>query len=220
MICASCAGHAPLVPFDLLRIPIFGLSVATSICSFTAQMLAFVSLPFYFETVLGRSAVETGPPDDALAGRRSASPRPSPAIWPTAFPLACSAASAWLFCAAGLGRCRFCPTPGSVDIVWRMAICGVGFGIFQSPNNRAMMAAAPTRRSGAAGGMLATARLIGQTTGAAGVALIFRLQGHGATNLTLIVAAIVAAVAACVSLTRLVGGGATPAPASATPAEA
>ncbi|HEY5007033.1 MAG TPA: hypothetical protein VII42_03455, partial [Caulobacteraceae bacterium] len=71
----------------------------------------------------------------------------------------------------------------------------------------------------AAGGMLATARLIGQTAGAAGVALIFRLQGHGGTNLTLIVAAIVAAVAACVSLTRLVGGGATPAPVAAVPSE-
>ena len=51
---------APLVPFDLLRIPIYGLSVATSICSFTAQMLAYVSLPFYFEDVLQRSQVETG----------------------------------------------------------------------------------------------------------------------------------------------------------------
>jgi DHA2 family multidrug resistance protein-like MFS transporter len=58
--------------------------------------------------------------------------------------------------------------------------------------------------------MLATARLIGQTAGAAAVALIFRLQGHGATNLTLVVASVVAAVAACVSLTRLLGGGTTP----------
>jgi MFS transporter, DHA2 family, multidrug resistance protein len=111
---------------------------------------------------------------------------------------------------------QLAPHAGVADIVWRMAISGIGFGIFQSPNNRAMMSSAPRRRSGAAGGMLATARLIGQTAGAAGVALIFRLQGHSATNLTLIVAAVVSAVAACVSLTRLLGGGATPtAPADA-----
>ena len=51
---------SPLLPVDLLRIPLFALSVATSVCSFTAQGLAYVSLPFYFQDVLGRSQVETG----------------------------------------------------------------------------------------------------------------------------------------------------------------
>ncbi len=51
---------APLIPIDLLKIRLFGLSVATSICSFAAQMLAFVSLPFNFQERLGYSAVETG----------------------------------------------------------------------------------------------------------------------------------------------------------------
>jgi DHA2 family multidrug resistance protein-like MFS transporter len=197
---------APLVPFDLLRVPIFGLSVATSICSFTAQMLAFVSLPFFFERVMGYSAVETG----LLM-------TPWPVAVSVAAPIAGHLADRWpagllggvglALLAAGLGLLALLPAHAEVaDIVWRMAICGLGFGMFQSPNNRVMMSSAPLRRAGAAGGMLATARLIGQTAGAAGVALIFRLQGHGATNLTLVVAAVVAAVAACVSLTRLVGG--------------
>ena len=199
---------APLVPFDLLRIPIYGLSVATSICSFTAQMLAFVSLPFYFETVMGRSAVETGllmtpwPVAVAVAA-------PISGHLADRFPVGLLGAIGLGVLAAGLGLLALLPGhAGVVDIVWRMAICGIGFGIFQSPNNRAMMGAAPRRRSGAAGGMLATARLIGQTAGAAGVALIFRIQHRESTNLTLIVAAVVAAVAACVSLTRLVGGAA------------
>ena len=51
---------APLLPVDLLRRPIFGLSVGTSICSFTAQMLAFVSLPFYFERDFGLDVTTTG----------------------------------------------------------------------------------------------------------------------------------------------------------------
>jgi DHA2 family multidrug resistance protein-like MFS transporter len=49
----------PIVPFDLLRNPVFSLSVATSVASFAAQMLAFVSLPFFFESALQRSQVET-----------------------------------------------------------------------------------------------------------------------------------------------------------------
>ena len=50
----------PLLPVDLLRRPVFALSLATSIASFAAQALALVALPFYFEGALGRSAAETG----------------------------------------------------------------------------------------------------------------------------------------------------------------
>src|SRR3569833_863160 len=49
---------ATLVPFDLLRIRIFSLSLASGLCSFFAQMAAFVALPFEIQR-LGRSAVET-----------------------------------------------------------------------------------------------------------------------------------------------------------------
>ena len=51
---------APLLPVDLLRIPLFSLSICTSVCSFCAQMLALVSLPFFLQSVVGRSEVETG----------------------------------------------------------------------------------------------------------------------------------------------------------------
>ncbi len=51
---------APLLPIDLLRIPVFALSIATSFCSFTAQMLTFVSLPFLLQDTFGMSQVQTG----------------------------------------------------------------------------------------------------------------------------------------------------------------
>ncbi|HTO41233.1 MAG TPA: MFS transporter, partial [Rhizomicrobium sp.] len=51
---------SPLLPIDLMRIPVFALSVGTSICSFAAQMLALVSLPFLFQIDLKFSAIETG----------------------------------------------------------------------------------------------------------------------------------------------------------------
>ena len=51
---------APMLPIDLFRVPLFALSAATAVCSFTVQGLAFVSLPFFFEHVLHRSQVETG----------------------------------------------------------------------------------------------------------------------------------------------------------------
>lgn len=195
--------EAPLVPFDLMRIPIFGLSIATSVVSFTAQMMAFVGLPFYFQQVLGRSAVETG----LLM-------TPWPIAVGIAAPLAGRLADRYragllggigltLF-AAGLGALSLLqPGATDIDIAWRMALCGLGFGFFQSPNNRAMVTSAPMHRSGAAGGALATARLLGQTAGAVTTAVFFHVAGTHATTSALATAAVLALLAAGVSLSRL-----------------
>src|SRR5438132_11455899 len=107
---------------------------------------------------------------------------------------------------AGLALLAAFPAGGSAaDFIWRMALCGLGFGFFQAPNNRTLLAAAPRARSGAAGGMLATARLLGQTLGAAGVAILFRAYPASGSNLALGVAAAIALLAALVSTVRLAG---------------
>jgi DHA2 family multidrug resistance protein-like MFS transporter len=84
-----------------------------------------------------------------------------------------------------------------------MALCGLGFGLFQSPNNRTIVSAAPKPRSGAAGGMLATARLLGQTAGAVTVGAAFHLFGVQVAPSLLLAAAIAALAAGAISLTRL-----------------
>src|SRR5206468_10120202 len=129
--------EAPLVPFDLLRIPIFGLSILTSVVSFGAQMMAYVGLPFYFQGVMGRSAVETG----LLM-------TPWPIAVGIAAPLAGRLADRHragtlggiglsLFAVGLYLLSRLHPGVSNLDIAWRMALCGVGFGFFQAPNNRA-----------------------------------------------------------------------------------
>jgi DHA2 family multidrug resistance protein-like MFS transporter len=81
-------------------------------------------------------------------------------------------------------------------IVWRTALCGLGFGFFNSPNNRAMIASAPPQRSGGASGMVATARLLGQTMGAALVALCFEVTpAHGVATALLLGAGFAGAAA-------------------------
>jgi MFS transporter, DHA2 family, multidrug resistance protein len=84
--------------------------------------------------------------------------------------------------AAGLLLMVFLPTtPAKCDVVWRLALCGIGFGLFQTPNNTAMMTAGPLGRSGAASGMNAAARYVGWSVGSALASLIFGLGGgHGA----------------------------------------
>ena len=82
-------------------------------------------------------------------------------------------------------------------------MCGAGFGLFQSPNNSILIASAPAYRSGSASGMLATARLVGQTTGAALMALFFHLFPQNSTHVALYVSASLALIGALVSSTRI-----------------
>ncbi len=194
---------APLIPIDLMKIPIFALSVAASVASFAAQAHAYHALPFYFELVLGRGQVETGllmTPWPAAVGFAA----PLAGRLSDRIPAAILGGAGLAALAAGLALLALLPPhASSADVVWRMALCGLGFGFFQSPNNRTLLSSAPRRRAGAAGGMLATARLTGMTSGATLAALFFRIAPHGAEKVDLWVGAAFAVFAALVSLMRL-----------------
>jgi DHA2 family multidrug resistance protein-like MFS transporter len=192
----------PLAPVDLMKSPLFSLTVLTSIASFAAQMLAFVALPFLFQDAMHRSQVETGllmtPWPVAvgfaapLAGRLS-----------DRYPAAMLSFIGLSVMAVGLVLLASLPArASSLAIGLRMATCGLGFGFFQAPNNRTMLSSVPMARSGAAGGMLATARLTGQTVGATLAAILFH-QGAEGPVLALWGGSIFAGLAALVSVSRL-----------------
>jgi MFS transporter, DHA2 family, multidrug resistance protein len=199
---------SPLLPLDLLRIPIFALSIATSMASFCAQMLAFVSIPFYLETQFGYSAVQMGllitPWPIAVA---CAAPLAGRLV--ERYPAGLLGGIGLLLFAIGLGSLALMPAnPTPIEVIWRMALSGAGFGLFQTPNNRTMIAAAPRERSGGASGMLGTARLLGQTTGAALVALFLARYPKEGTQVSLFVGVGFALVGASLSALRLSPAGA------------
>jgi DHA2 family multidrug resistance protein-like MFS transporter len=68
---------------------------------------------------------------------------------------------------------------------------------------KALMSNAPPHRSGSASSIVATARLIGQTIGAALAALCFSLAGHNGAVVALALGAGFAAVGCIMSFLRL-----------------
>ena len=198
-------GHpAPMLPLDLLKRPMFALSTITSITSFAAQGLAFVALPFYFEQTLHRDSVDTGflittwPVVVAfaapIAGRLS-----------DKYPPGLLGGIGLSILSAGFILLATLPNdPSVLQIVICMAICGAGFGGFQSPNLKAILSSAPPNRSGGASGVIAMGRLIGQTSGAAVVAFCLGLFGTSQGPITaLAIGAVFSGLAAIVSFSRL-----------------
>jgi len=198
-----------LVPVDLFRIPIFALSSLTSICSYAAQAMALISLPFFIQDSMGRGIAELGwlvapwPLSVALVARLAG-------YLTDRKPIGLLAGAGLGVMATGLGLLAALPADASVaNMVWRVMICGFGFGFFQTPNNRAMMTAGPIQRSGGANGAMVASRLLGQTSGAAMTAMIFILAGGHAPKTAFAVACAFATAGAGVSLLRLTPAAAT-----------
>lgn len=166
---------APLIPLDLLRSGSFCTSVIASVCCFSGMTMGLLALPFHLQHSLGQNTLMTGiymtpwPLTVAITG-------------PVAGRLVDRVSTGWL-CATGgvclavaLAAAALWPSQGSAwQLVPLTMLGGLGFGLFQVPNNRNMFLSAPQERTGAAGGMQATARLAGQTAGGVVMSLLFTL---------------------------------------------
>ena len=192
----------PLLPLDLLRIPLFSLSILTSMCSYAAQILAYLSLPFLFQTQMHQTQVATGllmTPWPLLVAFAA----PVAGRMMARYPAGILGSAGLGVLAVGLVLLALMPAEaGYWDIVWRMGLCGIGFGFYQTPNNTTLMTAGPASRSGAAGGMIGVARTMGWSFGSALVAVLFALRAD-ATEACLWAGAGFAVVGGMASLARL-----------------
>jgi DHA2 family multidrug resistance protein-like MFS transporter len=194
---------APIIPTDLLATPAFRVAVIASIFCFCGQMLSYIALPFYLQHTLHMTPV--------LAGLYMMPwPGATAIIAPISGRLANRVKTAWL-CAiggallaigllvAGFGP----PDPRGIAFLVGTVIAGLGFGLFQTPNNRILLLSAPKARSGAAGAMQGTARLLGQTLGGISMSICFAtLPLSTALEFAVAIASGCAAVASLVSLSR------------------
>ncbi|WP_218000381.1 MFS transporter [Sphingomonas soli] len=195
---------APLWPIDLLAQRAFRISIIASVCCFVAQSVGVLALPFYLQLGLGYGPVGAG-----LVMT----------CWPLTVAVTSSVAS---LLAERFGSARLCvvggvmlsagllltalwPVAGSiVPLAMGASMSGLGFGLFQVPNNRTMLLSAPPERSGAAGGMQGSARLAGQTVGALVTGLLLAgAPAAVAPRIGLALGAIFAIAAALVSAAEI-----------------
>ena len=194
---------APVLPVDLMRRPLFSLSVFTSFSAFTTQGLAFVALPFFFQQQLNRPFVETGVLMSVWA-LVVALMAPVAGTLSDRYPAAILGGVGLGILSLGMAGLGMSGVGVSFAVMaLSMALCGVGFGLFQSPNLRAIMASAPAHRTSGASGMVALARLIGQASGAALVALCFNLFGPQGAGHAVMLGALTAGLGAVLSVARL-----------------
>lgn len=193
----------PMLPLDLFALRGFRAAVLTGFLAFVASNFFIISMPFTLTGPLHRGVVATGllitpwpiaiVAVSPLVGRLS-----------DRYPAAILSGLGLLITASGFALLFLLPAaPGDADIAWRIALAGAGFGLFQPPNNRAMLLGAPASRAGSASGMISVARLLGQTIGAMLVATMFAVLGARGNHACLLLASLTALLGAGVSLDRL-----------------
>lgn len=192
----------PVMPVDLLKKPVIALSAIGGMAAFIASMTLMLSLPFRLENEFGFSPGVVGTIISPwgltmlvvapLAGQLS-----------DRYPAGLLGGIGMALAIAGLLSLAFLPAhPDRIDIVWRMVLTGAGFGTFASPNVRQILGSAPRERTAAAGGLVSTARLTGQTIGAT-VAAALLAAGIGSGPTPALVAAGLATFALLCSIARL-----------------
>ena len=192
---------APILPVDLLARPVLALSSLGGFLAFTASMTLLISTPFRL-AALGFTTAQIGA---CIAPW----PLTNMVVAPLAGYLSDRVPAGLLggigmsISIAALALLGLMPAhPTYLDVAWRMALCGSGFGIYLPPNARLIVGSAPRERAAAAGSLVSTVRLTGQTTGATLVAALLAL-GAGAGATPPYVAAGLALCAGLCSLARL-----------------
>ena len=191
---------SPFLPLALFRSPSFTRSVLASVACFAGLGLALLILPFVLHERLGLSAQATAlmmtPWPLAVLVTTPFTARLLDGIHPARL---CAVGALVLAC--GLAVLAAAPLVGTVPVyISGIILCGIGFGLFQTPNNRTMFLAAPADRAASAGGVQGTARLIGQVTGSVIASILLYVTPMGiAASIAFGIAALSACAAAGIS---------------------
>lgn len=157
----------PMVDLSLFRNTLFSINLLTGLIVFIAVAGVFILLPFYLEGVLGYEPRAVGLLVAAVPILLGVSAPISGALSDRYGTRLIASIGLAILVGGYLAMSRF--TANTTLLVYLAAAMpfGAGMGAFQSPNNSAVMGAAPRSKLGIASGLLALTRNLGQTTGIA-----------------------------------------------------
>jgi DHA2 family multidrug resistance protein-like MFS transporter len=192
---------APVLPVDLLAMPSIGLSALGGMASFIAAGTLMLSLPFRLQEGMGYDPQMTGllllPFPLTMLVISPLAGWLSDRVAPTKLGVAGMAISI-----TGLVLlATMPPEPDGPGVALRLGLTALGFGLFFAPNTRLIISRAPPERSAAAGGLLSTSRLFGQTLAAVVVGMLLA-GGLGLGPSPMVLACALCVVAALCSLQR------------------
>ncbi|HEX7852648.1 MAG TPA: MFS transporter [Sphingobium sp.] len=168
----------PTLPIDLLRNRTISLSTMSLFAVYMASMVIMLTLPFRLQQQFHFTPVEAGAmiaPWPLVAMVVA----PTSGLLSDRTPAGLLGAIGMAIATASLVALAFLPdSPSYFDLLWRVSLSGVGFGMFYSPTTRQLVGAAPVDRTAAAGGLTSTTRGAGQTFGSTVVAALIA-TGHG-----------------------------------------
>ncbi|GIF42943.1 MFS transporter [Actinoplanes xinjiangensis] len=164
---------------ELVRLPAMRRPLTALATTATATGLLFYMVPFYLATVLRTPAPVTGLTMLAL-------PLAAAALGPLAGLLAdrygylkiAMIGMVTMICGL-LTLASAAPTWHATDVAWRLALTGIGIGLFNAPNMSAAMSAAPRSLVATAGAATSLARQGGFALGPAAATLVWGLSGFG-----------------------------------------
>lgn len=163
----------PMIPLALFRDRLLSVSLVTGYLAFSALSSVFFLLPFYLEGVLGFPILTTGLAL-GVAPLVIGFVSPLAGTWSDRIGVRrLTLAGLVLLGVAYLGFLTLSTDTTFAHFALLAIPMGAGIGIFQSPNNSAIMGAMPPEYSGVGGGLLTLTRLLGQITGVAAVASLW-----------------------------------------------
>ena len=159
--------ESPMLQLRLFRSPVLTVSVVTGFLAYSSVAATFFLLPFYLEGVLGFEVGQVG----LLLG---AAPLMMGLVSPISGTLSdrfgIRRLTLWglvVIAAAYLGFTTFDVDTTAAHYLLIAVPLGIGFGVFNSPNNSAIMGSVPPEYMGIGGGLLTITRLLGQISGIA-----------------------------------------------------
>ena len=196
LIWREMARPIPLLPLDLLSLRPIRVALIASVCMFAVHMLIVINMPFHLSAA-GFSPFEIGliiTPYPIVIGLLAPIAGRLSDRMPSAIPCAIGGG------VLALATLTLSYLPARPELICpALLVAGLGFGFFQAPNNRTLLGSAPRARAGSAGGMQATARVLGQAAGATLASACFTLAGPW---LAFLCGSVLAAIAGLVSLSR------------------